>query len=256
MKFAWIFMYLIIVSVLFPSNLVWAVRPFITDDARVTPAHTFLTETSLRMDSNRYQNLTLFALGVTSKLEATVGFTDGLLVKDDGGQTWQMSAAGPLVQMKYLLNEQKGADGFPAVGIAAGIAPPWGVGAKNFAPESWSEFAFLMVSKTFSTHPERLNLHVNIGATNNHRADGMGQDFTWGVGLQYLLYRDIVFGVTEVLSGDPYGVSKGAIYQVGLRFFISDQMQLDVSYGSGLYGNPLPGSFFGFGLRFFTDPLW
>ena len=119
MKFTRMFIYLIIVFVLFPANSVWAVRPFITDDARVTPAHTFLTETSLRMDSNRYQNLTLFALGVTSKLEATVGFTDGVLVKDDGGQTWQMSAAGPLVQMKYLFKEQKGVDGFPAVGTRA-----------------------------------------------------------------------------------------------------------------------------------------
>jgi hypothetical protein len=241
---------------LFPCGPVWAVRPFITDDARVTPLRTFLTESSVRLDSSRYQNLNLFALGVTSKLEATIGFTDGVLVKDDGNQSWQMSAAGPLVQIKYLFNEQKGVNGFPAVGIAAGIAPPWGLGAKNFAPDSWSEFAFLMVSKTFSAHPERLNLHVNIGGTNNHRGDGMGQDFTWGVGLQYLLYRDIVFGVTEIVSGDPYGVSKGAIYQVGLRFFLSDQMQLDVSYGAGLYGNPLPGGFFGFGLRFLTDPLW
>ncbi|HSR10789.1 MAG TPA: hypothetical protein VLS90_05045, partial [Thermodesulfobacteriota bacterium] len=61
----------------------FAVRPFITDDARVTPGHTFLTETSLRLDQSRLQNLTLFALGLTDQLEGTIGFTDGILRSED-----------------------------------------------------------------------------------------------------------------------------------------------------------------------------
>ncbi len=242
-------------SVLFAASSASAVRPFITDDARVAPAGTFLTEASLRLDSSRYQNLTLFALGLSNKWELTIGFTDGVLTQPED-DPWKFSVAGPLVQAKYLFNEQKGVHGMPAFGIAAGLTPPWGLGSKNFAPSDWSEFVYLMMSKSFSEHPERLNLHINLGATNTHHPDGMEQALTWGVGLQYHLFRDTVFGVTEIVSGDPYGVSKGAVYQIGLRFFISERMQLDTSFGSGLWGNPRPGSFVGFGFRFSTDPLW
>ncbi len=233
----------------------WAVRPFITDDARVTPASTFLTETSLRFDSRRYQNLTLLALGLSNKWEWTVGFTDGFMTKEED-DPWKFSVAGPLLQIKYLIKEQKGVHGIPAFGIAAGVIPPWGAGSSNFAPADWSEFIYLMMSKSFSSDPERLNLHVNVGATNTHRPGGLEQEVTWGVGLQYHLFRNILFGVTEIVSGDPYGISTGAIYQIGLRFFISERMQLDTSFGSGIRGDPRPESFFGFGFRFFTNPLW
>jgi hypothetical protein len=242
---------------LVPFNSAFAVRPFITDDARVTPSHTFLTETSLRLDQNRFQNLTLFALGFEDKLELTVGFTDGFLIKDDEGTAYQLSVAGPLMQIKYIFNQQKGKDGFPSLGMALGASAPWGLGSKNFHPPSWSEFGVLLLSKSFSSHPEHLNLHLNLGMTNTHPPDKkMEQEVTWGIGLQYHLYKDTVYGVTELVSGDPYGISSGAVYQVGLRIFISDQLQLDTTYGSGAWGNPRPGWFVGFGLRFFTKPLW
>lgn len=253
MKFFKRILPLIPIFILISSIPAWAVRPFITDDARVTPARTFLTETSLRLDSQRYQNLTLFGLGLSNKWEWTVGFTDGVMTKEED-DPWKFSVAGPLLQMKYLFNEPKGA--IPAFAAAAGVSPPWGIGSQSFPPSDWSEFLYFMASKSFSSHPERLNLHVNVGATNTHHPDGLEQSITWGIGVQVHLFRDTVFGLSEIVSGDPYGVSSGAVYQVGLRFFLSDQMQLDTSFGSGMWGNPRPGSFFGFGIRFFTDPLW
>jgi len=257
MKLLRIVIYLLPIFVLVPCRSGFAVRPFITDDARVTPAHTFLTETSLRLDENRFQNLTLFALGFTNKLEGTIGFTDGILLKDEEGTAYQFSVAGPLLQLKYLFNEQKGQHGIPAFAVEAGASAPYGLGSKDFPPQVWSEFFVLLMSKSFSSHPEHLNLHINLGFTNSHFSEGRtGQEFVWGVGLQYHLFRDIIYGVTEVVSGDPYGVSKGAVYQIGLRFFITERMQLDTSYGSGLWGDPRPGWFLGFGFRFFTNPLW
>jgi hypothetical protein len=240
-----------------PFRPAFAVRPFITDDARLTPEHTFLTETSLRLDQNRFQNLTLFALGFSNQLEGTIGFTDGILLKDDDNTAYRFSLAGPLLQLKYLIHEQQGEDDFPAFGVEAGASAPYGLGSQNFHPPRWSEFFVGMMSKSFSSHPEHLNLHINVGFTNSHFPEGkMGQEFVWGIGLQYHLFRDFIYGVTEILSGDPYGVSSGAVYQIGLRFFISDRMQLDTSYGSGLWGDPRPGWFLGFGFRFFTNPLW
>lgn len=248
---------LILISVLAPCESALAVRPFITDDARVTPEHTFLTETSLRLDQNRFQNLTLFALGFTNKLEGTIGFLDGILLNEERGATGQFSFSGPLLQLKYLFNEQKGKEGIPAFAVEAGANPPWGFGSQGFHPSAWTQFLVFIMSKAFSDRPEHFNLHVNLGLTNvNHPGKASEQEVVWGVGIQYHLFRDILYGVTEVLSGDPYGVSSGAVYQVGFRFFISDRMQLDTSYGAGIWGDPRPGWFLGFGFRFFTHPLW
>ena len=249
---------LVSLFLLIPCHSALAVRPFITDDARVTPAHTFLTENSLRLDEHRFHNLNLFALGFTDKLEGTIGFTDGILLKDEEGDTHKFSVAGPLLQVKYLFNEQKGKDGVPAFALAVGANAPYGFGSKNFPPPSWSEFGYLIMSKAFSSDPERFNLHLNLGITNTHNPNEnkMKQEGTWGIGLQYHLFREILYGVAEVVSGDPYGVSSGAVYQIGLRFFISQRMQIDASFGDGLWGDPRPGWFLGFGFRFFTNPLW
>ena len=247
--------FLISLFVSIPFHSAFAVRPFITDDARVTPAHTFLTETSLRLDENRFQNLNLFALGFTDKLEGTIGFTDGFLLNEEQGPTHRFSVGGPLLQLKYLFNEQKGE--IPAFAIEAGANPPWGFGSQGFYPSAWSQFLVFLMSKSFSEHPEHSNLHVNVGLTNtNHPAKASEQELIWGIGLQYHLFRDVLYGVAEIASGDPYGVSQGAVYQIGLRFFIHKRMQLDTTYGSGLWGDPRPGWFLGFGFRFFTNPLW
>ena len=54
-----------------------AVRPFVTDDARVVGDKLFLLETSLKGDNGRLQNLNLLAYGPSERLELTVGFVDG-----------------------------------------------------------------------------------------------------------------------------------------------------------------------------------
>jgi hypothetical protein len=248
---------LILLFLFIPFHTAFAVRPFITDDARVTPAHTFLTEASLRLDKNRFQNLTLFGLGMTDQLEGTIGFLDGILLNEEDGATGRFSASGPLLQLKYLIHEQKGKDGIPAFGVAAGASAPWGFGSPGFYPDAWSQFMVFLMSKSFSDHPEHFNLHVNFGFTNvNHPGKPSEQEVVWGVGTQFHLYRNVLYGVAEIVSGDPYGVSSGAIYQVGLRIFASERMQFDATYGSGIWGDPRPGWFFGVGFRFYTNPLW
>ncbi len=249
--------YLILIALLFPCRSADAVRPFITDDAQVTPAHTFLTEASLRLDQNRFQNLMLFALGLTERLEGTVGFLDGILLDQEEGATGRFSASGPLLQLKYLIHEQKGKDGIPSFAVEAGAIAPWGFGSRGFYPDAWSQFLVFMMSKSLSDHPEHFNLHVNIGITNvNHSGKPSEQEVVWGLGTQFHLYRDVIYGVGEIVSGDPYGVSSGAVYQVGFRFFASERMQFDATYGSGIRGDPRPGWFMGVGFRFFTNPLW
>jgi hypothetical protein len=80
-----------------------AVRPFVTDDARVVGKDMAQLETSLHWDNARLQNTNFLAYGASEKLELTLGFVDGVFL--EGEDSWKMSIAGPLAQAKYLFTE-------------------------------------------------------------------------------------------------------------------------------------------------------
>jgi hypothetical protein len=229
-----------------------AVRPFITDDARVVGDDQWQLETSLRVDRYKFQNLNLFAYGMTENFEVTLGFLDGYhRVKPDKG----LSAAGPLLQGKYLFLESK-PKSYPGIAVAFGATPPTGVG--GFKPENWSEFLFLCLTETMLDR-ERWIIHANLGwAVENQPYHLLKSTFTWGIGTQIKILEGrsnpdntgICF-VGELLSGDPYSSvqTRGGIFQAGFRFILHDNIQLDATIASGLWGNPKPGAWGGFGFR-------
>ena len=221
-----------------------AVRPFITDDARITDEGSVLIETSVRVDSERAQNLNVISYGFTKRLELGLNFTDGVMLRDE--TNYRPSVAGPGIQMKYLFGDGVGID-FPSIAIAAGATSPNGAGSVNFRATDWSEYVYFCISKALVNHPENLNLHINVGI--NH-SEGPGHPTTalWGVGFQIHMAGK-TFLCTEVFSGDPYAITPGALYQLGLRYFISEKMQFDLSSGHGLWGEPALGWFLGTGLR-------
>ena len=110
----------------------WAVRPFVTDDARVVGDHQAQLETSVRNDKDVFTNLNLFAFGPTAKSEITLGWQDGLPYSDR-----KFSLAGPLMQFKYLLWEAK-PNAYPGLAVVTGALPPWGL--QGFRMTNWSEF--------------------------------------------------------------------------------------------------------------------
>lgn len=234
---------LFLLALLFPHPAE-AVRPFITDDARITDKGSFLIETSLRLDSDRAQNLNVLSYGFSERLEIGLNFMDGVMLKDD--TNYRPSVAGPGLQMKYLFGDGVGIH-FPSIAVAAGFTSPNGAGSVNFKPSDWSEYVYLCISKALVNHPENLNMHINIGL--NH-SEGPGHPTTaaWGLGFQIHMVGK-TFLCTEVFAGDPYAITPGAIYQIGLRYFISDKMQLDASTGHGLWGEPALGGFLGLGFR-------
>jgi len=223
----------------------WAVRPFITDDARVVGFDNGQMESSLRIDKFKYQNLNLAAYGLTENLEFTAGWIDGYYRKepDDG---W--SVTGPILQLKYLLVESKPLS-YPGVAIVAGTNHPWGVGA--LTPNQWGEFGYIALTETIMDK-DRLLVHGNIGIS----VVGSKGYFTWGIGTQVLVWRGLCV-IGEVASGDPYSstVTQGGVYQAGFRYIINDNLQLDLTYGNGLWGSPKPDSWSGFGLRVVFDSV-
>lgn len=238
-----------ITLILICATPVLAVRPFITDDARVVGEHLIGFETSLRWDTSRLQNLNLLAIGINEKLEGTIGFTHGLTLDGDSMNTYGIT--GPLLQLKYLFSDGE-PNGMPGFALAGGVSPPLGSG--GFAPPWWSEFIYLAATESL-LDKERLLIHGNLGTFASHPEDGLKTVLTWGLGAQFRLFGGL-HAVAEIFSGDPYAASSGGAYQAGFRYAISEKVQVDATIGSGLWGNPRLDTWAGVGLRFVSDRLW
>lgn len=222
-----------------------AVRPFVTDDARVVGNHMMQLETSVRYDKDQFSNLNLVAFGPTEKTEVTVGFVDGFPLQMESNRSFAM--AGPLTQFKYLFWEPK-PNSYPGMAIATGALPPWGKG--EFKQDTWSEFVFLAATESLFEN-EQVLVHANLGISTTNPATVA----TWGLGTQIHLIGGL-HGVLEAFYNDPYAGKTGGAYQVGFRHIISEQVQVDLTMGGGLFGSEQINTFAGMGLRIVSDKLY
>jgi hypothetical protein len=236
----------IFMLILTTAGPVMAVRPFITDDARISSPGEIAIETSLRIDKERFQNLNVISFGIIKNLEGSFNFIDGFMREDKTKNI--LSIAGPGFQLKYLFTDGK-TSSFPATGLAAGASPPFGWGSDSFANSSWSNYVYLAVTKFFFKDQEKLNLHINMGFNNSYEERRINTSWSWGVGVQMHLLNKLYL-CTEIYQGDPYAITPGALYQVGLRYFLSSNIQMDMATGKGLYGDPMLGQYFSCGLRY------
>jgi hypothetical protein len=245
-----LFILMVTAAVFFIPKNSFAVRPFITDDARIASTEEIQIETSLRVDQERVQNLNVISFGLTKKLEGSFNFIDGYMREDETRN--QLSVAGPGFQFKYLFTDGKAA-GFPATGLVAGVTPPYGAGSSTFANPAWGDYLYAVATKFFFRDQETLNLHINVGFNNSY-AGRPTTSFSWGVGVQAHVI-DKLYLCTEIYQGDPYAITPGALYQVGLRYFISDKMQADIATGKGIYGDPMLGQYVSAGFRIVLDNI-
>ncbi|HVN96577.1 MAG TPA: hypothetical protein VMT62_09125 [Syntrophorhabdaceae bacterium] len=222
-----------------------AVRPFVTDDARILDEHTMQLEASVRYDKDVFTNLNLVAMSPVKKSEITMGFVDGFPLDVESNRSF--SITGPLIQYKYLLWEAK-PNGYPGMAFATGASPPWGRG--DLRPNRWSEFLYLAATESLFDK-ERVLIHGNIGISTTNPATVA----TWGVGTQIRMIGGLN-GVFEVFYNDPYAGKTGGAFQAGFRYIVSDKIQIDMTTGSGLFGSEQLNTFVGMGLRLVSDKLW
>jgi len=227
-----------------------AVRPFVTDDARVAGRGTALLETSIRWDKTLLQNLNIATLGFTERLEATLGFTDGIPLEGEG--EGHFGASGPVFQLKALLFEAQ-PNRTPGLAISAGATAPYG--AAGLRVPSWTEFFYAAVTESLG-EKERVLIHANLGFVSTRPEEERRKTITtWGIGAQIRLIGGL-HSVSEIFYGDPYSGEEGGAFQVGFRHFISENIQVDATVGSGLWGSPRVETFVGFGFRIVFDHLW
>jgi hypothetical protein len=227
------------------SSPAFAVRPFVTDDARVVGDHLMQIETSVRYDKDNFTHLNLAALGPTAKSEITVGFIDGFPLEMESNRSF--SIVGPLMQFKYLFWEAK-PNAYPGMAMATGALPSWGRG--DFRQQSWSEFVYMAFTESLFDR-EAVLIHANIGLSTTNPATVA----TWGLGTQFRIIGGLN-GVAEIFYNDPYAGKIGGAYQVGFRQIVSDNLQVDMTMGGGLFGSEQINTFVGMGVRIVSDKLW
>lgn len=231
-----------------------AIRPFITDDARVVGAKHLQLETWWRRDKDTLQHWALFAFGPNDHVELTLGGAYGLssiVSRDPGVSSPTFAFNLPLLQGKFLLREAE-PNSLPGFAVATGIVPPLGTG--GLEPPGPSGFVYVAFTESLFDE-ERLLVHANLGATVLVAKGHDPMSATWGVGMQLRTFAAFHL-VGEFFSGDPYAGGAGGAAQGGFRYIFNDHVQLDATIGGGVFGaTPLP-VWATSGIRLVSHDLW
>lgn len=212
-----------------------AIRPFITDDARVVGKGHVQLESWFRRDSESLQIWAFPAIGPTDWLELSMGGVLGTSKKTTAAPTFALSM--PLLQAKVLLKETT-PNGLPGFALALGGIPP--VGRGGFEGDGFAYYGYLAATESLFDE-EHVLVHANVGLAGAVLGEERARvQFTWGVGTQVRLVGEF-HGVFELFSGDPYAPSPGGAIQGGFRQVFNDHLQLDATMGTGVFGDvPLP----------------
>ncbi len=228
-----------------------AIRPFVTDDARVVGEKLAQLETWAVFNRHLAEHNVLAALGPTDFLEVTLGFAHGSRLQ---GPERGYSITGPLVQTKALLFPAIDG-GRPGLALSGGVFPS--VGRGSFVRGGNTGFLFLALTE--SLRQERVLIHANLGVTFEGKSEAL---VTAGVGLQAQLVGAL-HGVAEVYYGDPYDPHADfPALQAGFRYVLSERVQFDGTFGSTLLrvtrdtGHTQTEQWCTIGLRLVTAELW
>jgi hypothetical protein len=212
---------------LLPSERVYAVRPFITDDARVVGGGYLQLETWALLDAHSVEHWVTFGFGPVGPLELTAGFVwGGVFAEEAAGAGVQ----GPLLQLKSLIRPTR-ADEFPGVAITVGTLVPSGAGV--FAAEAYTSYTYLALSQSFFA--DDLLIHLNLGMSVRSRGPSGAQPLA-GLGFQARLFGPFAL-VCEIVVGDALDPdAEGGAVQAGYRLLLSDDVQLDGTVGAAVWG--------------------
>ena len=207
-----------------------AVRPFVTDDARIVYKGQLGTETYggttvVKEESPAYEMRTLEGLGITDRFELTAG---------GFGFTYQDHQVRPLdllIQPKYVLHSSLGA--IPSLSVAAAMMYPLSGNRQH-----WDGYAMMHVSWFLFTpnadidpYDNNLAIHLNFGTKNRYDAGPatFQSKFYWAAGFEVITFTREVRLLGEVFNGDPFGFEeKFPAFQTGFRWYKAANTQLDL----------------------------
>ncbi len=233
-------------TLLMAQSETYAIRPFVTDDARVVGDRLGQVESWLVLDRQETAHNTLFAIGPTNWLEITSGFTHGGGYRDTASN---YGITGGILQAKALVRETK-SNNWPGVAFSVGVVPPFGAGSPK--PDGVGVFGYTALSQSFFN--DDLLFHVNLGVTSIKEETQWKPTWTAGFGYQAKIIGKLN-SVGEIYRGDPYDPTmKSMASQVGFRYIFSPNFQLDGTFGSTLERDSY--QWVSVGVRIVSSELW
>jgi hypothetical protein len=215
-----------------PDNVL-AVRPFVTDDARIVYKGQLGTETyggvtMVKGDKPAFEARTLEGVGITDRFELTAG---------GFGFTYQDNHTRPLdllIQPKYILHSSLGA--IPSISVAAATLFPLSGNRQHWDGYAMAHVSWFLFTPDAETDPydNNLAIHLNLGAKTRYDA-GPGtfqSKLYWAAGFEVItpVTRDVRF-LGEVFNGDPFSFEeKFPAYQTGFRWYTSPMVQVDLVF--------------------------
>jgi len=209
----------------------WAIRPFVTDDARVLDYGQIGSEIWVEQ----------------AKIDSDYLFTEHALLSWNFYKWIEVTAVGnfqthdgdilffnPVAQGKVLL-AKAGSDSQPGLAISAAHIFNAGSGEERERASS----SYLLGMSTIRFKDDHLIIHTNLGFTNAATAAGKQKTRAfWGLGFDHSLHEFNWRVIGEVYSGDPYSAYRSPVAaQGGLRWLYHHQYSFDLVFG----GQPVYG---------------
>ena len=235
-----------------------AVRPFVTDDARIVDKGQLETESFAGLALIRGQKPaftlgTLEAMSVTDRLQITAGGI-GLEYHDRG-----LTAFENLVfQPKFVLYRSFGA--IPSVTLAPSLLMPLSGNRQLWNSFTMAHISWFLFTPEGSPDPydNGLAIHLNIGTKSQYNA-GLGGRYTskvyWAGGFEVITFTREIRFLGELFSGDPFIFEdEFPAFQTGFRWYKTPDVQWDFVWrgartGSGTEGREVWNNTFQIGLR-------
>jgi hypothetical protein len=210
-----------------------AVRPFVTDDARIVYKGQLETEsytgmTMVKGDKPAIEARSLQGVAITDRFEMIAG---------GFGFTYQDNQARPLdmlIQPKYVLHRSFGA--VPSISVAAASLFPLSGNRQHWDGYAMAHVSWFLFTPEDSTDPydNDLAIHLNIGTKSRYDAGPATyrSKLYWAAGFEVItpVTREVRF-LGEIFSGDPFSYEeKFPAFQTGFRWYTSSMVQMDLVF--------------------------
>jgi hypothetical protein len=248
----------VLLAALVQANDALAVRPFVTDDARIVyPGQLEIenfAEVSLAQGRKPgYLARSLQGVSLTDRLEIIAG---GFGPVYDNGQ---VKPVDPVFQPKYVLYRSFGA--IPSVSVAAAELFPLSGNRQLWNSYAMAHVSWFLFMPKESTDPydNGLAIHLNLG-TKSQFNSGLGGRYTtkpyWAGGFEVVTFTRELRYLGEVFAGDPFIFEeKAPVFQTGFRWYKHPNLQWDLVWRA-VRGAQERGDTLQIGLRILFDDVF
>jgi len=207
----------------------FAVRPFVTDDARIVYKGQLETEsyagvTMTNGDKPSIQARSLQGMSLTDRLEI-IGGGFGFTYQDNQARPLDM-----LIQPKYVLYRSFGA--IPSVSVAAASLFPLSGNRQHWDSYAMAHVSWFLFTPQESTDPydNDLAIHLNLGTKSRYDAGPATyrSKLYWAAGFEVITFTREVRFLGEIFNGDPFSFEETfPAFQTGFRWYKTPNVQMD-----------------------------